>query len=76
MLSYKLIAYEKYKNIIIVPNFRKSRFDGDFLILMNEKLEMIYLTFIAKEMLSLRSFSEFIKKAKMGMQLAQSVYTK
>lgn len=52
---------------------------------LNKMLEMRNLAikkfyfrpkFIAKEMLSLRSFGEFIKKAKMGMQLAQSVYTK
>ena len=32
--------------------------------------------FIVKEFMALRSINEFIKKAKMGMQLAQSVYTK
>lgn len=32
--------------------------------------------FIIKELLSLRSASEFIRKARMGMQLAQSVYVK
>jgi len=32
--------------------------------------------FILKELLSLRSASEFVRKARMGMQLAQSVYVK
>ena len=32
--------------------------------------------FILKELKSLRSFSEFVRKARMGIQLAQSVYVK
>jgi radical SAM superfamily enzyme YgiQ (UPF0313 family) len=32
--------------------------------------------FIFKELLSLRSAAEFVRKARMGMQLAQSVYVK
>ncbi len=50
-MSYLPFVYDKYKDLIIKPSFRKSRIDNKFLIILNEKLETIYLTNTAKEMI-------------------------
>jgi len=49
-MSYLSFMYHKYRDLIIKPTFLKSRVDNEFLIVMNEKLETIYLTNTAKEM--------------------------
>ena len=50
-MNHTLFIYDKYKNLIIKPSFHKSRLDGDFLIVMSNRLETIYLKDTAKEML-------------------------
>jgi hypothetical protein len=46
-------VYEKYKNLIVRPCYRKARHDDNgFLIVMNENLETFYLTETAKEMMT------------------------
>tara|TARA_R110002110_G_scaffold376568_2_gene586616 strand:- start:125346 stop:126866 length:1521 start_codon:yes stop_codon:yes gene_type:complete len=44
----------------------------------NDAVQKFYFRprYIAREMLKLGSFHEFVRKAKMGLQLAESVYTK
>ncbi len=58
MNSISLI-YEKYKELLIKPTFRKCRVDNQFLIVMNERLEIFYLTETAKEMMN--TISDSIK---------------
>jgi len=60
-MNYKLSVYDKYKDLSIKIFFRKSRVDGDFLIIMNERLEMVYLTSMAKEMMTYISDNNGIK---------------
>ena len=50
-MNHTLFIYDKYKDLMIKPSFHKSRLDGEFLIVMNNRLETIYLKDIAKEML-------------------------
>jgi len=50
-MNYLPFMYDKYKNLIIKPTFRKSRIDNEFLIIMSNKLEIIYLTDTAKDMI-------------------------
>ena len=49
-MNYLPFMYDKYKNLIVKPNFHKSRIDGEFLIIMGNNLETIYLTNTAKDM--------------------------
>ena len=49
-MNYLSFVYDKYKDLVVKPSFLKSRKDGEFLILMNNNLETIYLTGTAKEM--------------------------
>ena len=47
-----VFVYEKYKDLLIKPTFRKCRVDNNFLIVMNDRLEIFYLTETAKEMMN------------------------
>ena len=61
-MNYLPFMYNKYRDLIIKSTFLKSRLDNEFLIVMNEKLETIYLTSTAKEMvITISSNSNGIK---------------
>ncbi len=58
-MNHLLFIYEKYKDLLIKPCFRKCRVDNQFLIVINDRLEIFYLTDTAKEMI--KTISDSIK---------------
>ncbi|KOR29032.1 hypothetical protein TI04_09575 [Achromatium sp. WMS2] len=48
-MNYIDSVYEKYSDLTALPCYRKARKDGNFLIVMNDSLEIFYLTGVAKD---------------------------
>lgn len=58
--------YNLLKNLVLIPTFVKSKENGEFLILMSEKLEIQYLNEVAKDFYLLidgkRDLEEIVNK--------------
>jgi len=51
-MNYVEAVYEKYRSLSVQSCCRMYRYDGDFLIVMNDNLEIFYLTETAREMMA------------------------